>query len=617
MSQSLADLLPQPKDKSKTYAWENLSTRNSNTLKRAIDRSHLNQINFLAGFSFELLSSVTINNLLDARNTGLAKAQDLIDELVEIFENIIEEEKNRENKDLAYESKEDQFSVLETFRNFILKMGNLDDKYNLSDQDYSIYEDTKASVQLNPFENCEDLESFYTILESKILTLPKVDQRTLSMLKHRNIIFPGPGKTLDQIGQEWGLTRERVRQIADQFSDLKIENVLSIPVINRAVNLLLSSDSEADFESKLREYSDLQFMDFSWRNLLAICRLFSLDGSVEAITEQHRKWISVDRNLQKTRDLIRLDRSKFGLYDLRVISKKFEITEDLAFRLITEIYPRSIRCGILVLARTMNLDTMFENSIAKQLKVSSPLGVKVLLKGLERTGKYRDVALTGTTSELTDLILDLAGDPPSYERVNSASIKEVDFQTIEKWLIEIFSDSPLGILHMTDVVNFALRDGTINVSSVNVYLLNSPIMRSHGRSLYSLVGADVTEDQLDDYIKVIRGSTEASEVTYEMTNASSGILIVKPNLNVISSGIVFLPSGYKKMFEGFEFETSCSCGLLETVQAVKFTPSGFWTGFTAMIRHGFSMHSMTKNSEFHFEFNFDTSTVRLLSKLPN
>jgi hypothetical protein len=210
------------------------------------------------------------------------------------------------------------------------------------------------------------------------------------------------------------------------------------------------------------------------------------------------------------------------------------------------------------------------------------------------------------------LILDLAGDPPSYERVNSGLIKEVDFQTIEKWLIEIFSDSTLGILHMTDVVNFALRDGTINVSSVNVYLLNSPIMRSHGRSLYSLVGTDVTEDQLDDYIKVIRGSTEASEVSYEMINASNGILSVKPNLNVISSGIVFLPSGYKKLFEGFEFETSCSCGLLETVQAVKFSPSGFWTGFTAMIRHGFSMHGMTKNSIFRFEFNFDIEKVRLL-----
>jgi hypothetical protein len=255
---------------------------------------------------------------------------------------------------------------------------------------------------------------------------------------------------------------------------------------------------------------------------------------------------------------------------------------------------------------------MFENSIAKQLKVTSPLQVKELLKGLQRTGKQRDVSLTGSITDLTNLILILAGDPPDYEKVSAGLIKQVEFQVLEKWLIEIFTEANLGILHSNDVVNFALRDRRINVSSVTVYLLNSPIMRSHGRSLYSLVGTKVTEDQLDTYTQIVRGTLEASEVSYEMTDASKGILSVKPNLNVITSGIVFPPSGYKKIFEGFEFESSCSCGLLETIQAVKFAPSGFWTGFTAMIRHGFSQHKMSKGSTFRFEFDFDQSVVKLL-----
>ena len=52
--------------------------------------------------------------------------------------------------------------------------------------------------------------------------------------------------------------------------------------------------------------------------------------------------------------------------------------------------------------------------------------------------------------------------------------------------------------------------------------------------------------------------------------------------------------------------------IIETIQAVKFAPSGFWTGFTAMIRHGFSQHQMSKGSIFRFEFDFDNSKVRLL-----
>lgn len=73
-----------------------------------------------------------------------------------------------------------------------------------------------------------------------------------------------------------------------------------------------------------------------------------------------------------------------------------------------------------------------------------------------------------------------------------------------------------------------------------------------------------------------------------------------------------IPSGYSKWKDGSEFQTSCSCDQLETIQAVKLAPSGFWTGFTAMIRHGFSHHQMSKGTTFRFEFDFDKSVVRLL-----
>jgi hypothetical protein len=255
---------------------------------------------------------------------------------------------------------------------------------------------------------------------------------------------------------------------------------------------------------------------------------------------------------------------------------------------------------------------MFENSIAKQLLVASPLTVNDLRAGLDRSGNYRGVSIIGSSSDLSSLIEKLAGSPPNVETMSRGLIKNVEFRTLETWLVEIFSQSDLGILHANEVVSMALREGDINVSSVTVYLITSPIIRSHGKSIYSLVGTAVSQDQLEAYTRIIRGTSEASEVSYEMTDASRGILSVKPNLNVITSGIVFPPSGYKKIFEGFEFETSCSCGQLETTQAVKFAPSGFWTGFTAMIRHGFSQHQMSRGSTFDFEFDFEKSSAKLL-----
>ena len=728
----LSDRLKEPDDFYEVLAWDKLSTKSQNTLQRAIERSDVWRPSELNGFNFDLLSKISIEDLNDARFIGPARAEELIQELITLFENItvkkdldsaasatsqiisvsslqilakltVDEDLDKylervasvdlitpqHRHDLLQEllpsknpfkrmmfGKRDQEVALGHLIDTNLRLsfalakrvcpdrdirartvaGNLgllagitsfSDKPNVDFESYvsknvqEFIQDLIGSFNLSyddivelmldanereldsvdveeeeeteiPFENCITFSELFEELDRELLKLPKVDERAIAMLKHRHQAFGEPGLTLDDIGKEWGVTRERVRQIVDPLMKVRIELEHEVPVLLKAVEVFEECEDEDQFSVKVADDEIFSGEDISWQRLWGLTRILSPDVLANRVYEKHLELESESGANSPIRSSIKKDRSKFGLYDLQVISKKYDINQDKAFKIISDLYPRSIRSGSLVLARTKNLDTMFENSITKQLKVSSPLEVKDLLKGLQRTGKYRDVSLIGSITDLTNLIVNLAGDPPNFEKASGGLIKEVDFQALEKWLIEIFLEANLGILHSNDVVNFALRDRRINVSSISVYLLNSPIMRSHGRSLYSLVGTDVSEDQLNAYIQIIRGSSEASEVSYEITDASKGILSVKPNLNVITSGIVFPPSGYKKIFEGFEFETSCSCGLLETIQAVKFAPSGFWTGFTAMIRHGFSKHQMSKGSTFRFEFNFDNSIVRLL-----
>jgi DNA-directed RNA polymerase sigma subunit (sigma70/sigma32) len=726
----LSDRLKEPDDFYEVLAWDRLSTKSQNTLQRAIERSDVWRTSELTGFNFDLLSKISIEDLNDARFIGPARAEELIQELMNLFENLtvkkdldsasdatsqiisvsslqilakltVDEDldkylerigslasitpqqrhsllqellpsknpfkrmmsgkKDREtalghlidanlrlsfalakrvcpDRDIRSRTVAGNLGLLAgitsfsdkpnvDFESHVMKnvrefIQDLIGSFNLSYDDIvelmldanEIETDDKEEEEETaaPFDGCTTFSELFEELDQELLKLPKVDERAIAMLKHRHQAFGEPGLTLDDIGKKWGLTRERVRQIVDPLMRISIQIENEVPLLLKAVEIFEECEDEDQFKAKVTEEAMFSGEDLSWQRLWGLTRIMSPEVLANRVYEKHLELESESGANSPIRSLIKKDRSKFGLYDLQVVAKKYEMSEDKAFKIIADLYPRSIRSGSLVLARTKNLDTMFENSIAKQLKVSSPLEVKNLLKGLQRTGKYRDVSLIGSTTDLTNLIVNLAGDPPSYEKASNGLIKEVDFQALEKWLIEIFSEANLGILHSNDVVNFALRDRRINVSSITVYLLNSPIMRSHGRSLYSLVGTDVTEDQLDAYIQIIRGSSESSEVSYEMTDASKGILSVKPNLNVITSGIVFPPSGYKRIFEGFEFKTSCSCGQLETIQAVKFAPSGFWTGFTAMIRHGFSQHQMSKGSIFRFEFDFDRSIVRLL-----
>jgi DNA-directed RNA polymerase sigma subunit (sigma70/sigma32) len=730
----LSDRLREPDDFYEVFAWDKLSTKSQNTLQRAIERSDVWRTSELNGFSFDLLSKISIEDLNDARFVGPTRAEELMQELIELFEKI------NFNKNLDFTEsatsiiisksslyilakltvEEDLFKYLERvasvdvltpqqrqsllqellpntnpfkrmmfgrrdkdvalghlidanlrlsfalskrlcvdrdirartiagnlgllagitsfsdkpnfdFESHVMKyvrqfIEELIESLNLSYNDIvELMLDTNQrepnSVEVEevaetgvPFESCTTFSELFEELDRELLKLPRVDDRAIAMLKHRHQAFGGPSLTLDDIGKKWGVTRERVRQIVDPLMKARIQLENEVPLLLKAVEIFEECEDEDQFSVKVIENEIFSGEDVSWERLWGLTQILSPDVLADRVYEKHLELESESGANSPIRNLVKKDRSKFGLYDLQVVSKKYGVNEDKAFKVISEIYPRSIRSGSLVLARTKNLDSMFENSIAKQLKVSSPLEVKDLVKGLQRTGKYRDVSLIGSAADLSNLILNLAGNPPNYENASSGLIKEVEFQTLENWLIEIFTDANLGILHTNDVVNFALRDKRINVSSINVYLLNSPIVRSHGRSLYSLVGTEVTDDQLDAYIQIIRRSSEASEVSFEMIDASKGILSVKPNLNVITSGIVFPPPGHKRIFEGFEFETFCSCGKLETIQAVKFAPSGFWTGFTAMIRHGFSQHHMTKGSTFRFEFDFGESVVRLLLK---
>jgi DNA-directed RNA polymerase sigma subunit (sigma70/sigma32) len=731
----ISDRLLEPLDSKAIISWNKLSTKNQNTLRRAIERSVTWEAEHFRGFSYDLMTKISIRDLHDARFIGPARAEDLIQELVLIFIEIKDEKfDTSSNKSMTLASKlisttslqilaklsvdEDLEKYLERIgsvallttkmRHILLQdlqpsknpfkrmmygkreqdialgklvdanlrlsfavakrtcvdrdirsrtvAGNLgllagitsfSDKPNIDFESHLMknirdfieelvgdlnlshskivelmLEASGSEVQENiareeiskiiPFETCTTFSEIYKELDIELLKLPKVDERALKMLKHRHQAFRERKLTLDEIGKEWGITRERVRQIVDPLMKVNIQIQSELSILNEAVELFMECEDEEDFKSRFEEHSIFEGDDISWERLWGLSQILSADSLAPKVYEKHKQWEQSYGSNSTIRTSIKSYRSKFGLYDLKVVCKKYEIDEARAFKVISETYPRSIRCGSVVLARTKNMDTMFENSIAKQLKVTSPLGVQELLKGLQRTGRQRDTTLIGSTTDLSNLIEVLAGNPPNYPKASSGLIKEIEFQTLEKWLIEVFSEANLGILHSTDVVNFALRDRRVNVNSVSIYLLNSPIIRSHGRAMYSLVGTDVTKSQLDSYIQIIRGTSVSSEVSYEMQDAAKGILYVTPNLNTITNGIVSPPPGYKNIFQGFEFASLCSCGNLQTIQAVKFAPSGFWTGFTAMIRHGFSHHKMGKGSTFRFEFDFDKLVVKLL-----
>jgi hypothetical protein len=188
-------------------------------------------------------------------------------------------------------------------------------------------------------------------------------------------------------------------------------------------------------------------------------------------------------------------------------------------------------------------------------------------------------------------------------------LNTVTLQSVETWLVDVFKETNGSVLHSYELVSRALKDH-VNVSSLQVYLANSPIVRTHSGSIYSIAGTRVDIENIEIYRNAILASNKSTEIDFSVS--SDGIeLKIRPNLNVITSGIVFPPIGLKKMVTGYTFDSTCTCGQLVSRQQVKFSASGFWTGFTAMIRHGIKEHDMTQESLFIFSFNFEKNKVTL------
>ena len=86
----LSDRLKRPDDIYEVFPWEELAAKSQYTLQRAIQRSDVYQTSELTGFSFDLLTKISIQDLFDARNVGPIRAEELISELVTFFENLSE-----------------------------------------------------------------------------------------------------------------------------------------------------------------------------------------------------------------------------------------------------------------------------------------------------------------------------------------------------------------------------------------------------------------------------------------------------------------------------------------------------------------------------------------------
>lgn len=576
MDELLTDLIPFNGDPEVVLLWDNFTNPVTNSLQRFLSRTKRDD-SWKFGICYNHLKEHRLSDLMDTPNVGEIRKNQILDELGNVFN--------------VYE-KQGIDGWVATY---------LED---LEEFDGSTYTPDAVDLSMSLLDIVKGIIFYYNDYR-------EIDDRTLEIIRARIPALLRHPKTLEELGAKFNITRERVRQIESKYLDLQLGAIKeSNFVMLELVKVLESSISEEDFIKKAHEADLLEGEPLTISKLKAILNVLGLENYLSRVENIESQWdianFVKDVLSQKARDA----RHKFGLIDLSTFTKENKVGEAEAFSAIKAIYPRSIRAGRLILARTPGLDTAFENAIGKQLKVFNSLDVDALLVGIERQAGYRQTPLVGLKSDLIAMIKELAGEAPNYETFRSNTLDEPELSQTDEWILDVFRSSPTGMLHRNEITAAAIRDGK-NVNSIGIFLLFNSLIRPVGSAVLALADQKVDVDFAKQYAAIARAAEEPTQLDF--TFQDGNILIsFTPNLNTIAAGVLFPKQELRDMVKLYSFPVKCFCGNFESNQMLRMKNPSFWTGFTGSIKHLQNHHGYKKGQEIQILLDMENKLAGII-----
>jgi hypothetical protein len=414
---------------------------------------------------------------------------------------------------------------------------------------------------------------------------------------------------LDAIGHDYGLTRERIRQITKKFD---------VPISSFSGELRFAQDLSrfALLATSIEEFQDIATKNFlisedvldptQCKSIMSF--LPESEGWGDFIAKlnvwesQKEEFFDASRKISKFR-------SKMGFIDVVYAAKELELPQDRTIAAIKEKYPRSVISRNLVLARTENIVSTFESSVAKQLLVAQSLPAEEILAGARRHASLRNDSMTGEISDYLHIIHSLAGNPPTLEKFHENQLYKTELSESDKWLVKMFSSSESGLLHRVEITKFGI-ESKMSLGSITAYCGSSPFIRTHSNGIYSLIGIHPSPEQVSIHAELALSQDKPVDISLEFVG-SNVLFVLTPNLNTYASGVVLPNRELKELFAESIFSPECVCGPIDSKQILKLTKEGFWTGFQSIFSHALSQHDFDTNSIFRIFFDFDRNKAIL------
>jgi len=311
--------------------------------------------------------------------------------------------------------------------------------------------------------------------------------------------FDGSGKkTLEQVGGEFGLTRERIRQVSDNFRQRLHERSVNSPLLMRAHELILEQAPNLNdkIEATLRDDA-LTAVDFNCSGIAAALMQFGINPKFDVVRISNELVVgetSVLKPLSQATEAAKLLAGSLGCVHVDHVASKLMLAPS-----------RSLGdCLGALLERTCRIKWLDQDHvwfaisevkrrplatvISKVLSVSATIKVAELHSALQRVHRLQIVPPQEVLIEFCKTLKFVHVEGEHIKAGPQLSI-DANLGETERCFYEVLRRSGPA-MHVDQIRDDCSRRG-MNKHTFDQYLKYSPIVRELGSKMYSLVGADV------------------------------------------------------------------------------------------------------------------------------
>jgi hypothetical protein len=406
-----------------------------------------------------------------------------------------------------------------------------------------------------------------------------------------------PKLTLDQFGERLSVTRERIRQIERTFVLVGTETFRSVP---KSVGLLSEYSYATSSGHTLEQIrKDKLIASTNW-TLESIASLMSFYIGEISAEEWLNKAMPSAQDIQDKSaksKAVRDARSLIGIISLTAVKDpesngylpKSEVKE-----LICNLYARSFFDSDLALVSTAKGSSGLENSVSKQLAVSSPLHFEVLQEGISRSARRRGANATLPSPQQVVRLLSqtehFTVDSNGYVSGKADPVAET---SVEGWILQQLLTAPNSLKSKAEIYRSAISEN-MNLASITQYLSYSPMFRLSGDGLVYPVGSPPTQEALDFAYTIANNLAVKGDFKLRVLDSTTIEADVQLGTNFMISGVISLPTQASKLLANQP--RSVHCCEKDNFDITSKVTGSFWYGFSGLRDHLFVDHGLKEAS---------------------